>query len=93
MEIIFGVFFIPTHCLLNTICTDIDDCSTTPCLNGGACTDGVDAFTCACLSGYSGSTCEISKLYSLNRFLYLYRYTIYVKQNQIKCLLVAYQEL
>jgi len=41
---------------------DVDECSSNPCENGGTCTDGVNGFTCSCLAGYTGTTCETSKI-------------------------------
>jgi len=40
----------------------VDECSSNPCENGGTCTDGVNGFTCSCLAGYTGTTCETSKI-------------------------------
>ena len=42
--------------------TDIDDCSPDPC-SYGTCLDGVDGYRCVCLVGYTGTRCDISKLY------------------------------
>ena len=44
---------------------DIDlnnDCDPNPCNNDGECFDGTFSFTCNCANGYTGLTCEESKL-------------------------------
>ena len=46
----------------NIFVSDIDDCAENPCQNNGTCIDGLDGYTCTCPSGYTGTTCEISKL-------------------------------
>ena len=90
----FACHLYTTHCLWNSICTDTGDCSTTPCLNGGACTGGAGTFTCACVAGYAGSTCETSKLYILTDYIPIYIHYLGIKkQNKMKFLLVAHQEI
>ena len=43
--------------------SDINDCAGNPCRNGGTCRDGVNSFTCSCVAGYTGNTCQFSKVY------------------------------
>lgn len=40
------------------ICTDIDECLSSPCQNGGVCTNGDNDYTCQCPEGFTGDDCE-----------------------------------
>ena len=49
-----------TNCC--TLCTDINECASSPCKNGGRCVDGINGYTCNCASpGYTGAHCETGK--------------------------------
>jgi hypothetical protein len=56
-------------CPRNAKCIDkvggysCDYCSTNPCKNGGTCTTASNDFSCSCKTGYSGDTCEDSKIW------------------------------
>ena len=41
---------------------DIDDCSPNPCQNSGTCDDLVNDYNCTCVVGYTGKSCETSRL-------------------------------
>ena len=41
---------------------DIDDCKENPCNNGGTCEDGIATYTCVCPIGFTGLSCETSKI-------------------------------
>ena len=94
MEIILHVIFIPLIVFGTRFAQIPAIVSTTPCLNGGACTGGAGTFTCACVAGYAGSTCETSKLYILTDYIPIYIHYLGIKkQNKMKFLLVAHQEI
>ena len=40
----------------------INNCASSPCQNDGQCIDGINSFTCTCVAGWSGATCEITRL-------------------------------
>ena len=40
------------------VCSDINECSSSPCQNGGACIDAVNSYLCSCVDGYDGDNCE-----------------------------------
>ena len=44
-----------SHCIL---CSETDECMSSPCRNGGRCTDLVDGYSCTCVDGYSGPNCD-----------------------------------
>jgi hypothetical protein len=52
--------------------SDINDCEPNPCQNSGMCTDGVDSYTCVCDAGYTGSTCETSRYFSVINIKYIH---------------------
>ena len=64
------------HCFWNSICTDIDECASTPCMANEDCTNGLNMYTCACSAGFAGTPCE-GKLSSPSR---LHTNTFYMKQ-------------
>ena len=47
---------------------DVDDCVLAVCQNGGHCFDLVNGYECQCAKGYTGETCDTSKLF-INRVL------------------------
>ena len=59
-RVYFTTFFAATFFIL--CFPDIDDCSPNPCLHGAGCKDGVNQFTCTCPDGYTGKSCETSKV-------------------------------
>ena len=42
--------------------TEIDHCARNPCRNGGSCTNSHTGYSCACATGYTGHTCDKSKI-------------------------------
>ena len=40
------------------LCSDFDECTSSPCQNGGRCSDHKNAYTCSCQSGFNGKNCE-----------------------------------
>ncbi|WAR19177.1 FBP1-like protein [Mya arenaria] len=51
-----------THYALVLFTSDIDECSSNPCQNGATCVDAVNRYNCECAVGYTGDTCETSRL-------------------------------
>jgi hypothetical protein len=39
------------------LCTEINECASSPCLNDAACAHQIDAFTCSCAPGFQGELC------------------------------------
>lgn len=48
------------HQLLLSI--DVDDCHNHTCQNGASCVDGVNDYLCTCVLGFTGQSCETSRL-------------------------------
>ena len=40
------------------VCSDINECASSPCQNGGVCRDEVNGFTCDCAAGYGLTRCQ-----------------------------------
>lgn len=45
--------------------TEVTTCTSAPCQNGGTCSVNGAAYSCACASGYTGDSCETSKLHKI----------------------------
>ncbi|KAJ8040299.1 Fibropellin-1 [Holothuria leucospilota] len=41
-----------------SMCTDINECNSSPCRNGGTCDNMVNGYLCDCAAGYTGTNCE-----------------------------------
>ena len=48
--------------ILLIVCTDIDECATSPCQNGAMCNNLETGFVCDCADGYEGDRCETGKI-------------------------------
>jgi len=44
--------------VLNLLCDDVDECSSSPCQNGGRCENHLSYFSCVCPPGFAGQRCE-----------------------------------
>ncbi|XP_052808441.1 fibropellin-1-like isoform X2 [Mya arenaria] len=42
------------------VCTDVDECNSTPCLNSAVCANLLNGYTCTCADGFEGTNCEIN---------------------------------
>ena len=40
------------------LCTEINECYSSPCLNDGTCKDDINSYTCACVDGYTDLECS-----------------------------------
>eukprot|EP00058_Branchiostoma_floridae_P005493 XP_002590981.1 hypothetical protein BRAFLDRAFT_69468 [Branchiostoma floridae] len=40
------------------LCTDVDECTSSPCLGGGTCVDQIGSYKCNCPKGTAGDRCE-----------------------------------
>ena len=54
--------FIQTS-LIETLFSDIDECTSSPCSNGGVCSNSPGTYACICSDpGYTGLTCSDGRL-------------------------------
>ena len=42
---------------------EVNECESHPCQNNGSCSDLVNKYSCQCITGYTGSNCEIGRIY------------------------------
>ena len=54
-------YFTNQNFLFIYLCSEIDECSSSPCLNGATCEDQLDSYRCACANGYEGTDCELGE--------------------------------
>ena len=48
---------------------DVDDCPKSNCQNEAVCIDGINNFTCACQAGFTGPSCNSSKISKIKKKL------------------------
>ena len=58
----------------NSYLTDTDECASIPCQNGGSCNDQLNKFTCQCAEGWTGTTCQTSKI----KFIWQINWSLYI---------------